>query len=272
MNLYLQGKNSDGSDRPSAGRLVFLADPDTPESFRQFMATWGVVIGTGYIRDLDGSLPGNPHTLRLQTVNPMELPREVISQLPRDILETLLEITTPKGQSLDVVLMPGATALQSFDDGTGLRQPIPLAFTSLNSYVIQDIERTEPRTDSEDAPDPPGPFSPVTFVRALGPVGAAPPTNPSSIAENDIASMVVMGDSDFVSNSFYDRGSGKDLFLNSVNYLVGDHSLVSLRPKALAIREFNVDRNQENFVKFSSWLLLPGLMGLMAGLVWWIRR
>ncbi|MDE2780461.1 MAG: Gldg family protein [Chloroflexota bacterium] len=272
LNLFLQGKNPDGSDRPSAGRLVFLADPDTPETFRQFMATWGVVIGTGYIRDLDGSLPGNPHTLRLQTVNPMELPREVISQLPRDILETLLEITTPKGQSLDVVLMPGAASLQSFDDGTGLRQPVPLAFSSLNSYVIQDSERTEPRTDLENDPDPRGPFSPVTFVRALGPVGAAPPTNPASIAENDIASMVVMGDSDFVSNSFYDRGSGKDLFLNSVNYLVGDHSLVSLRPKALAIREFNVDRNQENFVKFSSWLLLPGLMGLMAGLVWWIRR
>ena len=272
LNLFLQGKNPDGSDRPSAGRLVFLADPDTPETFRQFMATWGVVIGTGYIRDLDGSLPGNPHTLRLQTVNPMELPRDVISQLPRDILETLLEITTPKGQSLDVVLMPGAASLQSFDDGTGLRQPVPLAFSSLNSYVIQDTERTEPRTDSENDPDPRGPFSPVTFVRALGPVGAAPPTDPGSIAENDIASMVVMGDSDFVSNSFYDRGSSKDLFLNSVNYLVGDHSLVSLRPKALAIREFNVDRNQENFVKFSSWLLLPGLMGLMAGLVWWIRR
>ena len=272
LNLFLQGKNPDGSDRPSAGRLVFLADPDTPESFRQFMATWGVVIGTGYIRDLDGSLPGNPHTLRLQTVNPMELPRDVISQLPRDILETLLEITTPKGQSLDVVLMPGAASLQSFDDGTGLRQPVPLAFSSLNSYVIQDTERTEPRTDLENDPDPRGPFSPVTFVRALGPVGAAPPSSAASIAENDIASMVVMGDSDFVSNSFYDRGSGKDLFLNSVNYLVGDHSLVSLRPKALAIREFNVDRNQENFVKFSSWLLLPGLMGLMAGLVWWIRR
>ena len=272
LNLFLQGKNADGSDRPSAGRLVFLGDPDTPQTFRQFMATWGVVIGTGYIRDLDGSLPGNPHTLRLQTVNPMELPRDVISQLPRDILETLLEITTPKGQSLDVVLMPGATSLQSFDDGTGLRQPVPLAFSSLNSYVIQDTERTEPNTDLENDPDPQGPFSPVTFVRALGPVGAAPPSSASSISESDIASMVVIGDSDFVSNSFYDRGSGKDLFLNSVNYLVGDHSLVSLRPKALAIREFNVDRNQENFVKFSSWLLLPGLMGLMAGLVWWIRR
>ena len=84
--------------------------------------------------------------------------------------------------------------------------------------------------------------------------------------------MFVIGDSDFLTNSFYGRGGGADLFLNSVNYLVGDHSLVSLRPKALTVREFNVDRNQENFVKFTSWLLLPGLMGLMAAMVWWVRR
>ena len=272
LNQFLQGKNPDGSDRPSAGRLVFLADPDTPESFRQFMATWGVVINSGYIRDLDGSLPGNPHTLRLQTVNPLELPGEIVSQIPREVLETLLQITTPKGNSLDLVHMPGAAALQSFDDGSGLRQPVPLAFSSGNSYVIQDIERTEPRTDQDNEPDPVGPFTPVTFVRALGPIGAPVPSDPSSVSENDIASLVVMGDSDFVSNSFYDRGSGKDLFLNSVNYLVGDHSLVSLRPKVITTREFNVDRNQENFVKFSSWLLLPGLMGLMAAMVWWVRR
>ena len=272
LNQYLQGRNPDGGERPSAGRLVFLADPNTPDSFRQFMATWGVVIGVGYIRDLDGSLPGNPHTMRLETVNPMELPREIVAQIPRNILETLLEITTPKGQSLDLVHMPGAASLQSFDDGTGLRQPIPLAFSSANSYVIADTERTEPRTDPDNEPDPRGPFSPVTFIRALGPVGSTPPSDPASIAENDIASMVVMGDSDFIANSFYDRGSGKDLFLNSVNYLVGDHSLVSLRPKALTTREFNVDRNQENFVKFSSWLLLPGLLGLMAAMVWWVRR
>ena len=272
LNLFLQGKNSDGSERPSAGRMVFLADPDTPETFRQLMATWGVVIGTGYIRDLDGSLPGNPHTLRLETVNPMDLPGELVAQIPRNILETLLEITTPKGDSLDLVHMPGATAIQSFDDGTGLRQPVPLAFSSPNSYVIQETERIEPRTDPDNEPDPPGPFSPVTFVRALGPIGATPPSDMSTIEENDVATMVVMGDSDFVANSFYDRGSGKDLFLNSVNYLVGDHSLVSLRPKALTTREFNVDRNQENFVKFSSWLLLPGLMGLMAAMVWWVRR
>ena len=272
LNSFLQGKNPDGSDRTSAGRLVFLADPDTPDSFRQLMTTWGVVIAKGYIRDLEGSLPGNPHTLRLQTVNPMELPGELVAQIPRSVLETLLQITSPRGNSLDLVLMPGAAPLQSIDDGSGLRQPVPLAFSSPDSYLIEDPERTEPRTDPENEPDPVGPFASVTYVRALGPIGASGPANPTSISEDQLANLMVLGDSDFVANSFYDRGSGADLFLNSVNYLVGDHSLVSLRPKVLTVREFNVDRNQENFVKFSSWLLLPGLMGLMAALVWWVRR
>lgn len=272
INLYLQGKNPDGTDRRSAGRLVFLGDPDTPDSFRQFLATWGVVIGEGYIRDLDGSLPGNPHTLRVETVNPLELPGQLVAQIPREILETLLNITTPRGKSLDLVHMPGAAPLQSFDDGTGLRQPVPLGFSSANSYVIDEVERTEPRTEPPEEADPVGPFTPITFVRALGPIGASPPSNPASVQESDIASLVVAGDSDFVANSFYERGSGADLFLNSVNYLAGDYSLLSLRPKALTVREFNVDRNQENFVKFSSWLLLPGLLGLMAAMVWWIRR
>lgn len=272
LNQFLQAKNPDGSDRQSAGRLVFLGDPETPETFRQFMATWGVVMAEAYIRDLDGSLPGNPHTMRLETVNPLELPSEVISQIPRDVLETLLEITSPKGDSLDLVHMPGAAPLQNFDDGTGLRQPVPLGFSSGNSYAIADVERTEPKTEPPEEADPRGPFSPITFVRALGPIGASAPSNPADIEEKDIALIVVAGDSDFVANSFYERGSGADLFLNSVNYLVGDHSLILLRPKALTTREFNVDRNQENFVKFSSWLLLPGLMGLMAAMVWWVRR
>ncbi len=272
LNLYLQGKNPDGSERRSAGRLIFLADPDTPNTFREFVATWGVVIGSGYIRDLDSSIPGNPHTLRLETVNPLELPGELVAQIPREILETLLQITSPRGRSLDLVLMPGAAPLQSIDDGSRLRQPVPLAFSSGNSYVIDDPERTEPRTDADNDQDPKGPFSPVTYVRALGPIGTQAPANLAGITEEQVANIMVLGDSDFVANSFYERGSGADLFLNSVNYLVGDVSLVSLRPKALTTREFNVDRNQENFVKFSSWLLLPGLMGLMAALVWWVRR
>ena len=272
LDLYLRGRKADGTERREAGRVIFLGDPDTPDTFRQFFASWGVIVGSGYIRDLDASLPGDPHTLRLDPINLQDLPGDLVASIPREVLETLLEITAPKGDSLDLVLMPGAAPLQIIDDGTGLRQPVPLAFTTTNSYMIEDTERTEPRTDPDDQPDAVGPFTPVTYIRALGPVGQPPPSNPESVSENQIANLLVLGDSDFVANSFYSRGSGADLFLNSVNHLVGDHSLVSLRPKVITTRELNLDKNAFNFVRFSSWLFLPGLMGLLAAFVWWVRR
>ena len=138
--------------------------------------------------------------------------------------------------------------------------------------MIDDIERTEPIKDAGDKSDPRGPFTPVAYIQAVAPVGAPPPAPGSPLAENQIASMVVFGDSDFIANENFSLGSGADLFLNSVNYLLGDYSLISIRPKAFSFREFYLDRNELNFVRGSSWLLLPGVLGLMAALAWWVRR
>ena len=145
-----------------------------------------------------------------------------------------------------------------------------MAATSVNSFLIEDLGRTEPITDAGDQPDARGPFFPVAYVQSIGPVGSSPPI--SRPPDNRFSQLVVFGDSDFLANSSFDRGSGADFFLNSANYLLGDFSLVSIRPKALTFREFNLDRNQRNFVRFSSWFFLPGLLGLMATLVWWLRR
>lgn len=232
--------------------MIFLAEPDTPDSFREFLVRWGVVVAPGYILDLDRSVPGNPNTLRLAAYNPTAPP----------------EIIRPRGAPLGVVFMPGAASLGLINDG--LRVPVPLAGTSANSYVIKDIERTAPKIDAGDQSDPKGPFSPAVYVQAVGPVGAAKPT--AQPAASDLASMIVFGDSDFLTNASFSRGSGADFFLNSANFLLGDVDLVSIRPKALVFREFFLDSNERKFVQFSSWLFLPGLLGLVAAMVWWLRR
>ena len=91
-------------------------------------------------------------------------------------------------------------------------------------------------------------------------------------ADHELSGIVVFGDSDFISNSFVNRGSGAAMFLNSANFLLDDFSLVSIRDRAQVFREFNLDQNEVKFVRFSSWFFLPVLMGLMTGLVWWVRR
>jgi hypothetical protein len=181
----------------------------------------------------------------------------------------LLGITSPRGQSLGITLMPGAAPLIPLDDG--LRLLVPLAITSSNSFLIQDVERTDPKTGAGEESDPRGPFFPVMYIQAVGPVGTQPPT--SLPPDNQIPKIVIFGDSDFITNSSFNQPSGgPDFFLNSANYLVGDIALESIRPKALDFREFNLDKNEFNFVRFSSWFLLPGLMGLAAAMVWWVRR
>ena len=262
LNRFLGGVkvDEDGNlvDRREAGRLIFLAEPDTPTSFLNFMSSWGVLIGRGYIRDEARSVPDLPHTLRL-------------SLLPDDIARSssaAFEIIEPQGRPLGETRLTGATPIQIAGDPN--RFSAPLAITSSDSYLIDDLGRTEPRKDSGDQSDPQGPFQTVVYVEAIGPVGAP---RPSSRPDNNrIANLVVFGDSDFIKNINYNVESGPDFFINSANYLMGDYSLVSIRPKAFTFREFNLDRNERRFVRWTSILLIPGFLGMMAAFVWWVRR
>jgi hypothetical protein len=204
--------------------------------------------------DPDGSVPGNPQTLRVGTYNP-EAPQEIVF---------------PRGVPLNVSFLPGSASLQPLPDPSGSRFPVPLARTSGKSYLIDDVNRTEPITEPVDQADPSGVFFPAIYVQAVGPLGSPPLTAPPP--DHQLSGMVVFGDSDFISNSFVKRGSGAAMFLNSANFLLGDFSLVSIRDRQQVFREFNLDQNAFKFVRFSSWFFLPALMGLAAGLVWWVRR
>ena len=249
LNFYMAGKEPDGTPRREGARLIFLAEPDTHDSFRAFLALWGVVVTDSYIRDPEGSQPNAPRTLRVGIYNPQAPP----------------EIVAPRGQQLQVSFMPGAAALEPVIEESGTRVPVPIAATTSSARLINDIERTDP-IDS----DPQGIYFPALYLDIAAPVGASAPTQRPP--DNEIAEMAVFGDSDFITNRNVQRGSSAALFLNSANYLMGDFSLVSIRDREFVYREWNLDANEFNFVRFSTWLLLPGLMGIMAVMVWWVRR
>ena len=249
LNAYMAGRQPDGEPRREGARLIFLAEPDTHDSFRAFLAFWGVIVTDGYIRDIEGSQPNAPRTLRVGIYNPQAPP----------------EIVAPRGQPLNVAFMPGAAALQPVIEDSSARIPVPIAATTQSARLINDIERTDPIEE-----DPRGIYFPAIYLDIAAPVGVAAPTERPP--DNQIAGMAVFGDSDFITNRNVQRGSSAALFLNSANYLMGDFSLVSIRDREFVYREWNLDANEFNFVRFSTWLLLPGLMGIMAVVVWWVRR
>ena len=258
------------------GSMMFLVDPDTPPSFRGFLASWGVIMGDGHVIDRQRNVGQSEIAVLARD--------QYISALPEP-LESVLSVGQLTGP-LDTTYYPGVTSLSPAEDGVlffpdlleeqqeeeeePVNPPVvfgtALGFTSPDSWLIKDPTRNEPDEAAGDVQDL---HYPGVALRAVGRVDEPPPENLSGIKA---ASMVVIGDSDFASNRHFFAFNNSDLFLNSVNWLVGDVPLASIRPKPTAFRALVLTKNEFNFMRYSSWLLLPILMAASGAFVWYRRR
>ena len=259
----------------SGGNLLLLLEPGTPQTFRDFLARWGIVVSEGRIVDKQRFL-GERNEITVLTRD------QYFNALPQP-LDRILAITDLTAR-LDTTYYPGVAALRPAEEGVVFFPPEPkdeeqeeeeeektptvfgtaLAFTSVASWLIDDPTRNDPQEG-----DPRGPFYPAVAIRAIAPLDGELPSSPEDV---NPASIVVFGDSDFATNRYFYTSSNSDFFLNSVNWLVGDIALADIRPKPLAFRELVLTRNEFDFMRYSSWFLLPALMAVAGGLVWWRRR
>ena len=115
--------------------------------------------------------------------------------------------------------------------------------------------------DEEDVPGP----VPIAIA-----VTKKTTTNPNRLTEE--ARLVVIGDSSFATNNFYSDGANADLFNNAVNWLSGDESRITIRPRRRGASRIPLTEQQHAGIVFFSVNLLP-LLIVGAGLsVWAIRR
>ena len=89
--------------------------------------------------------------------------------------------------------------------------------------------------------------------------------------------IVVVGNGNFLSNTFIANGGNLDLGVNMVNWLAGDDSLITIQPKPL--KDVNIAIPADNWNKFLAILVFFGyriilpLILLFAGVyIWWKRR
>ena len=266
------------------GNILFLLDPDTPPTFREFLARWGVQIGDGHIVDPARAI-GDRNEITYLT-------REQYLQSIPDPLGSLMPQIHPALRSLSLhsittpldnpTYYPGMTALAPVNDPRVLFFPLPvsneedipleelptifgtaLAITSPASWMTQDPE------GGLRPGDPLGPFYPAVAMKAFGPLDQeTPPLTTASVP----GSIVVFGDSDFATNPWFYTPDNSDMMLNSVNWLVGDTALISIRAKPFAPRVLELLPNEFDFMRYSSWFLLPAIMAVAGGYVWWRRR
>jgi ABC-type uncharacterized transport system involved in gliding motility auxiliary subunit len=104
----------------------------------------------------------------------------------------------------------------------------------------------------------------------IGPLSLGVAAN--SVTRPNNPRLVVIGDSDFASNQAISEVSNSDLFLNVIDWLAQDESLISIRPKSIANRSVTLTDAQWTILKWVGVIFLPGFILLAGILIWWKRR
>ncbi len=182
-------------------------------------------------------------------------------------------------RALPLSFFPGVRSLSPGQRVAGT-SVTPVINSSANSFGETSTDRAE-RDDEADIPGP------LTMMVAIN-------KRPASQEEQDLAAnlerreapagasplrmvtersrMVVIGDSDFATNSFFHILGNGNLFLNTVNYLAAQENLIGIEPHTRELPEINFTNRQMKATFFLAVFLFPLLLGLIGTAVWWRQR
>ncbi|MBK8275786.1 MAG: GldG family protein [Nitrospira sp.] len=220
------------------GHLLVLADPDTQTGLETLLARWGLGLGSGVLVDLQDRLAqGDLTALLVRTFTEHEITQDLTS----------------------AVLLPLSRHI-TFDEQTGKDWDfVPLARTSPNSWAETNMQgRVVSLSEKEDVKGP------LPMATALSPKKAPEEGKPHP-------SIVVIGNSTFASNAFFNFPGNSDFFLRTISWLAEERDLISIAPREPALHPFTPNPTQERALIYIQVVLLP-LMTFLTGLIVWRKR
>jgi len=236
----LLSEESEALDRylRRGGALFALLDPRANTNLAEDLRRWGVEAGDDIVIDRVLALFGQAMTPIAQRYG------------AHPITEGMSE--------RDATLFHAARSVRGRpQDGADLTE---IVLTGENSWAETDMARLEQDSQAEFGDgDLKGPV-PIAVAGTLPGEGEAE------------ARLVAFGDADFASNEMLESYRNRDLFLNSVNWLLGDVEAISIRPATSRASRFRL--SQEDFLRIRSLSLfvLPEAIAVLGVVVWWSRR
>lgn len=123
-------------------------------------------------------------------------------------------------------------------------------------------------------------FNPRTDIGGPVPLGISGTYNIEG-RENP-ARIAVFGDATFALNAYINPEQGqsvdiafagnKDLFMNTIAYLLEARQKITVRPKEASVRNLTLTTTQTNFIRYVAQIGLPCLFGILGVLIWFFRR
>lgn len=237
--------------RDKGGHVLFLLNPRATPELATYLKDWGVQVGNDVIVDEQIQLLKG----RTFTLTPF-----VTTYGAHPITEELSRRGT---SALTAYGISRSTEPQQ--DGKKGLTSVSLAKTGPNSWAETDMESVfQKQTARLDEQDRRGPISLAVAVTAnLKDLG---------LDHDGTSRLAVFGNAVFANNQFIGQYFNRDFIMNTVNWLVGEEGLISVRSRTMRASRVQFTAQQGTLIFYLSVLIMPELL-LIAGLaVWWQRR
>ena len=140
--------------------------------------------------------------------------------------------------------------------------------TAETSWAERDLERFYASSEAE--------FNEGMDLRGPVPLAVAGSPTLSSNGDGETdgvdARLVVFGDTDFATNELVEAYRNRDLFVNSVNWLMGDVEAISIRPTISRASRFALSAEEFMRIRTLALFALPQAIAILGVFVWWTRR
>ncbi len=172
---------------------------------------------------------------------------------------------------------PAQAITRGFQLTTLFPQVSALAQVAQTAWGVRALLRSSPQSWTEFKPIDNTQTSDIRFDAAAGELKgpldfgfALSRLSPSPDKSEQRA--VVIGDGDFLSNTFLGNGGNRALGERVFDWLLGDDKLVNLPPRGAPDRLLEISQNELNALSFGFLLVLPLLLLLIGGAIVWRRR
>lgn len=234
------------------GKVFFMIDPGDFPRLTGFLKQYGMVLGQDIVID------------RVSRIFGADPSMPVITQYSEHPIVNGFSVPT---------FFPLTRSVKKTSNPVENISVVPLVMTSPNSWAETDYEKGE--AVFEKGKDIKGPI-PIGMVASLSNKrNIASPSTHLVKTEDDKnikeGRIVVIGDSDFASNSRINVLGNSDFFLNVINWLLEEDDLISIRPKGTTGKIFTLTKVQQKMIFWIPLVIMPGVF-ILSGIAVYKKR
>ena len=243
------------------GNAMFMIDPFVKTGLEAVIRKFGIELGQGMVIDEASHFWADPSTPAVTDYNR----HEITSKLPLSFFPGVRPLMPTKepvpGVQVRQLVNSSAKSFANADKmridyksgKNGYAPQTLMATARINPKTVESGETLLKRLRGEETQDAKAPA-------------------PEKIIARKEARIVVAGDADFATNSFYHVLGNGALFLNAINFLASRENLIGLEPRTYDLPYVSMTNTQMKGTFILSIILIPLLMAAVGVAVWWRRR